>query len=174
MQGRIDAVNRVLRGQFSGIRVVRAFVRERDEALRFGEANAALTLTALRVGRLMVLIFPTVMLILNASSVAVLWFGAARVNSGEMQIGALTAFLMYLMLILTSVMMATFMAIMIPRAAVSADRITEVLDTQSSVTPPANPVRQVRGHGELEFRNVEFRYPGAASPVLRDISFHSR
>jgi ATP-binding cassette subfamily B protein len=121
----------------------------------------------------MVLIFPTVMLILNTSSIAVLWFGSFRISNGEMQIGALTAFLMYLMLILTSVMMATFMAIMIPRAAVSADRITEVLDTQSSVTPPANPVRQVRGHGELEFRNVEFRYPGAASPVLRDISFHS-
>ncbi len=171
MQARIDAVNRVLREQLSGIRVVRAFVRERDEALRFGEANAALTLTALRVGRLMVLIFPTVMLILNASSVAVLWFGAARVNSGEMQIGALTAFLMYLMLILTSVMMATFMAIMIPRAAVCADRIGEVLATESSVVPPIDPVREVNTRAELELRQVEFHYPGAASPVLRNISF---
>jgi ATP-binding cassette subfamily B multidrug efflux pump len=141
MQVRIDAVNRVLREQLSGIRVVRAFVRERDEADRFAEANRALTLTALRVGRLMVLIFPIVMLILNGSSVAVLWFGAARVDSGEMQIGALTAFLMYLMFILTSVMMATFMAIMIPRAAVCADRIGEVLGTESSVVPPANPMR---------------------------------
>ncbi len=174
MQARIDVVNRVLREQLSGIRVVRAFVRERDEAERFAEANAALTSTALHAGRLMVLIFPTVMLILNASSVAVLWFGAARVDSGEMQIGALTAFLMYLMLILTSVMMATFMAIMIPRAAVSSDRISEVLNTESSVMPPAHPVREVHSRGELELRDVEFRYPGAAAPVLQNISFRAR
>jgi ATP-binding cassette subfamily B protein len=171
MQARIDVVNRVLREQLSGIRVVRAFVREPYEAERFADANAALTLTALRAGRLMVLIFPTVMLILNASSVAVLWFGAARVNSGEMQIGALTAFLMYLMLILMSVMMATFMAIMIPRAAVCADRIGEVLNTESSVTPPLRPVTEVHSRAELELRDVEFRYPGAVAPVLRNISF---
>src|SRR6202171_1937626 len=171
MQTRIDLVNRVLREQLSGIRVVRAFVRERDEADRFAEANAALTGTALRAGRLMVLIFPTVMLVLNASSIAVLWFGAGRVDSGQMQIGALTPFLMYLMLILTSVMMATFMAIMIPRAAVCADRIGEVLKTESSVVPPPNPVRELRSRAELELRDVEFRYPGAAAPVLRDISF---
>jgi ATP-binding cassette, subfamily B, multidrug efflux pump len=174
MQARIDVVNRVLREQLSGIRVVRAFVRERDEAERFAEANAALTSTALQAGRLMVLIFPTVMLILNASSVAVLWFGAGRVDSGEMQIGALTAFLMYLMLILTSVMMATFMAIMIPRAAVSSDRISEVLNTESSVIPPEHPVREVHSRGELELRDVEFRYPGAAAPVLQNISFRAR
>jgi len=174
MQARIDVVNRVLREQLSGIRVVRAFVRERDEAERFAEANAALTSTALQAGRLMVLIFPTVMLILNASSVAVLWFGAGRVDSGEMQIGALTAFLMYLMLILTSVMMATFMAIMIPRAAVSSDRISEVLNTESSVVPPEHPVREVHSRGELELRDVEFRYPGAAAPVLQNISFRAR
>ncbi len=173
MQARIDDVNRVLREQLSGIRVVRAFVRERDEAQRFAEANAALTQTALRVGRLMVLIFPTVMLILNGSSVAVLWFGAGRVNNGEMQIGALTAFLMYLMLILTSVMMATFMAIMIPRAAVCADRIGEVLGTESSVTPPTHPVREVHSRADLELRDVEFIYPGAEAPVLRDISFRA-
>jgi ATP-binding cassette subfamily B multidrug efflux pump len=173
MQARIDVVNRVLREQLSGIRVVRAFVRERDEAERFGEANAALTSTALQAGRLMVLIFPTVMLILNGSSVAVLWFGAARVNSGEMQIGALTAFLMYLMLILTSVMMATFMAIMIPRAAVSSDRISQVLNTDSSVMPPAQPVRAVHSRAELELRDVGFRYPGAAAPVLQNISFRA-
>jgi ATP-binding cassette subfamily B protein len=173
MQARIDVVNRVLREQLSGIRVVRAFVRERDEAERFAEANAALTSTALHAGRLMVLIFPTVMLILNGSSVAVLWFGAGRVDSGEMQIGALTAFLMYLMLILTSVMMATFMAIMIPRAAVSSDRISEVLNTESSVTPPAHPIRNVHSRGELELRDVEFRYPGAAAPVLKNISFRA-
>ncbi|MDQ6876642.1 MAG: ABC transporter ATP-binding protein/permease [Candidatus Dormibacteraeota bacterium] len=173
MQARIDAVNRVLREQLSGIRVVRAFVRERDEAKRFAEANAALTSTALKAGRLMVLIFPTVMLILNASSIAVLWFGAARVNSGAMQIGALTAFLMYLMLILTSVMMATFMAIMIPRAAVSADRIGEVLNTESSVKPPQHPVRELHSRAELELRDVEFRYPGAAAPVVQNISFRA-
>jgi len=174
MQARIDVVNRVLREQLSGIRVVRAFVRERDEAERFAEANAALTGTALRAGRLMVLIFPTVMLILNVSSIAVLWFGAARVNNGEMQIGALTAFLMYLMQILMSVMMATFMAIMIPRAAVCAERITEVLDTESSVKPPPHPVRDVQARAELELRDVEFRYPGAAEPVLNGISFRAR
>jgi ATP-binding cassette subfamily B multidrug efflux pump len=173
MQARIDIVNRVLREQLSGIRVVRAFVREEDEARRFGDANAALTLTALRVGRLMVLIFPTVMLVLNASSVAVLWFGAGRVDSGQMQIGALTAFLMYLMLILTSVMMATFMAIMIPRAAVCADRIGEVLTTESSVVPPLYPVREVRSRADLELRDVEFRYPGAVAPVLSNISFRA-
>jgi len=114
-----------------------------------------------------------VMLILNGSSVAVLWFGAGRVNSGDMQIGALTAFLMYLMLILTSVMMATFMAIMIPRAAVSSDRIGEVLITESSVQPPAHPVRELHSRGELELKDVEFRYPGAAAPVLQNISFRA-
>jgi len=174
MQARIDTVNRVLREQLAGIRVVRAFVREPDETRRFSVANAELTATALGAGRLMVLIFPTVMLILNTSSIAVLWFGSFRVNNGDMQIGALTAFLMYLMLILTSVMMATFMAIMIPRAAVCSDRIAEVLDTLSSVTPPANPVRMLSTYGEVGFRSVEFRYPGAQAAVLRDISFRSR
>ncbi|MFC0862782.1 ABC transporter ATP-binding protein [Sphaerimonospora cavernae] len=173
MQTRIDVVNQVLREQLSGIRVVRAFVREREETHRFGEANDALTETALRVGRLTALIFPTVMLILNASSVAVLWFGAARVDSGEMQVGALTAFLMYLLQILMSMMMATFISMMIPRAAVCAERIGEVLDTESSVRPPERPVRQVDRRAELELRDVEFRYPGAAAPVLSGISFHA-
>ncbi|MEV7007251.1 ABC transporter ATP-binding protein [Streptosporangium sp. NPDC051022] len=171
MQTRIDTVNQVLREQLSGIRVVRAFVREREETRRFAEANDALTGTALRVGRLTSLIFPVVMLILNASSVAVLWFGAGRVDSGEMQVGALTAFLMYLMQILSSMMMATFISIMIPRAAVCADRIGEVLNTESSVKPPQDPVRQVHTRAELELRDVEFRYPGAAAPVLSGISF---
>ncbi|MGH7862647.1 MAG: ABC transporter ATP-binding protein, partial [Candidatus Dormibacteraceae bacterium] len=173
MQARIDVVNRVLREQLSGIRVVRAFVREDDETQRFASANAELTGTALRAGRLMALIFPTVMLILNASSVAVLWFGADRVNSGQMQIGGLTAFLMYLMQILTSVMMATFMAIMIPRAAVCADRIGQVLDTVSSVRPPEHPVTEIHRRAEVEFRDVEFRYPGATAPVLQGISFRA-
>ncbi|MDQ6898931.1 MAG: ABC transporter ATP-binding protein/permease [Candidatus Dormibacteraeota bacterium] len=171
MQARIDDINRVLREQLSGIRVVRAFVREQDEARRFAEANGALTRTALRAGRLMALIFPTVMLILNASSVAVLWFGAGRVESGQMQIGALTAFLTYLTLILMSVMMATFMAVMLPRASVCAERIGEVLRTESTVEPPRRPVRQVSTRAELELRDVEFRYPGATAPVLCDITF---
>ncbi|MGS2645482.1 ABC transporter ATP-binding protein [Streptosporangium sp. G12] len=173
MQDRIDTVNRVLREQLTGIRVVRAFVREREETRRFAEANQALTDTSLRVGRLTALIFPTVILILNVSSIAVLWFGAARVDSGEMQVGALTAFLMYLMQILMSMMMATFISMMIPRAAVCAERIVEVLDTESSVTPPRDPVRQVSGRAELEMRDVEFRYPGAAAPVLSGISFRA-
>jgi ATP-binding cassette subfamily B protein len=173
MQTRIDTVNRVLREQISGIRVVRAFVREPYETDRFGKANADLTQTALRVGRLMVLIFPTVMLILNASSVAVLWFGAHRVDSGAIQIGALTAFLNYLMQILMSVMMATFMLIMVPRAAVSAERIVEVLETRTSVGPSDTPVTEVAMHADLEMHGVTFQYPGAAAPVLRDISFHA-
>src|SRR6185369_11731564 len=131
MQTRIDDVNRVLREQISGIRVVRAFVREPLEAERFGDANARLTQTALRVGRLMAFMFPTVLLVLNVSSVAVLWFGGHRVAAGEMQIGQLTAFLSYLLQILMSIMMATFMIILVPRAAVSADRLMEVLDTES-------------------------------------------
>jgi ATP-binding cassette subfamily B protein len=173
MQVRIDNVNRVLREQLTGIRVVRAFVRERYEIRRFGAANAELTDTALRAGRLQALIFPTVMLILNASSVAVLWFGAGRVDAGKIQIGALTAFLLYLTLILMSVMMATFMAVMIPRASVCADRIMEVVGTDSSITPPAAPVTDVPAVGELELRDVELRYPGAAAPVLRGISFRA-
>jgi ATP-binding cassette subfamily B protein len=171
MQVRIDGINRVMREQLTGIRVVRAFVRERHEVHRFGEANAELTGTALRAGRLQALIFPTVLLILNVSSVAVLWFGAGRVDAGQMQVGALTAFLLYLTLILMSVMMATFMAIMIPRAAVCADRIMEVIGTDSSIAPPAEPVSDVPAVGELEFRDVELRYPGAATPVLRGITF---
>ncbi|MPZ84856.1 MAG: ATP-binding cassette domain-containing protein [Actinophytocola sp.] len=173
MQDRIDDVNRVLREQLSGIRVVRAFVREPAETRRFADANAELTDTALRVGRLQALIFPTVMLILNGSSIAVLWFGAHRVEAGEMQIGALTAFLNYLIQILMSVMMATFISMMIPRAAVCAERINEVLDTESSVVPPATPVRELTRHADLELRGVEFRYPGATDPVLRDISFRA-
>ncbi|MDT4907812.1 MAG: ATP-binding cassette, subfamily multidrug efflux pump [Pseudonocardiales bacterium] len=173
MQTRIDAVNGVLREQISGIRVVRAFVREPVEARRFGEANLALTTTAVRAGRLMALIFPTVFLVLNVSSVAVLWFGASRVASGAMQIGSLTAFLAYLMQILMSVMMATFMLMMVPRAAVCAERIEEVLATESSVTPPVNPVTTVTSRGEVEFRGATFQYPGAAAPVLADLTLRA-
>ncbi|MFF0313576.1 ABC transporter ATP-binding protein [Micromonospora sp. NPDC005252] len=171
MQTRIDTVNRVLREQITGIRVVRAFVREPYETDRFGVANADLTATALRTGRLMALIFPVVMLVLNVSSVAVLWFGAQRVDSGAIEIGALTAFQQYLMQILMAVMMATFMLMMVPRAAVCAERIVEVLDTDSSVVPAAAPVTELPTRAELELRGVRFQYPGAVEPVLRDISF---
>ncbi len=171
MQERIDRVNQVLREQIGGIRVVRAFVREPYEVNRFDKANSDLTQTALRAGRLMSLIFPVVMLVFNASSVAVLWFGAGRIDAGELQIGALTAFLQYLVQILMSVMMATFMLMMVPRAAVCAERIAEVLGTESSVRPPARPAVVVRGPGELELRGVTFQYPGAEKPVLRDIGF---
>jgi ATP-binding cassette subfamily B protein len=173
MQDRIDQVNRVLREQITGIRVVRAFVREPYETDRFAAANADLTTTALRIGRLQALIFPIVMLVLNVSSVAVLWFGAARVDAGQIQVGALTAFLQYLMQILMAVMMATFMLMMVPRAAVCAERIMEVLGTPSSVVPAARPVTEVSGHGELELRDVGFRYPGASAPVLHDITFRA-
>jgi ATP-binding cassette subfamily B multidrug efflux pump len=173
MQTRIDTVNRVLREQIAGIRVVRAFVREPYETKRFADANTELTATARRAGRLQALIFPVVMLVFNCSSVAVLWFGASRVDSGAIQIGALTAFLSYLLQILMSVMMATFMLMMVPRAAVCAERITEVLDTPSSVVPAKQGITEVTARGELEFRDVSFSYPGATSPVLRDVSFHA-
>jgi ATP-binding cassette subfamily B protein len=170
MQKRIDTINRVLREQITGIRVVRAFVREPIETRRFAQANTELTATALRTGRLMARIFPTVLLVLNASSVAVLWFGASRIDSGQMQIGALTAFLTYLMQILMSVMMATFMLIMVPRAAVCAERIQVVLTTTSSVAESTTPLSQINARAQLEFRDVAFQYPGAADPVLRGIS----
>lgn len=179
MQARIDTVNRVLREQLAGIRVVRAFVREDMETARFAQANTDVTDVALRAGRLMALMFPTVMLILNVSSVAVIWFGAFRTEDGSMQVGTLIAFLSYLMQILMSVMMATFMAVMIPRASVSADRIGEVLGTSSSVLPPENPVTSAafagrQRRGELEMRDVGFAYPGADQPVLSGISFTAR
>ena len=177
MQTRIDTVNRVLREQLTGIRVVRAFVREDVETARFARANEDVTDTALRAGRLMALAFPTVMLVLNVSSTAVIWFGAFRIEDGSMQVGTMIAFLSYLMQILMSVMMATFMAIMIPRAAVSGDRIGEVLGTESSVRPPLHPVSRAAGRaarGELEMRDVGFAYPGAEQPVLSDVSFTAR
>jgi ATP-binding cassette subfamily B protein len=173
MQKRIDVVNRVLREQITGIRVVRAFVRERHETARFGQANEDLTETALNVGRLMALMFPIVMLVLNVSSVAVLWFGAGRVDSGHMQIGALTAFLSYLMQILMSVMMGTFVLVMVPRASVCADRIGEVLHTTSSVVPPAHGRTDVDPSSGVQLVDVTLTYPGATEPVLRRVSLHA-
>ena len=171
MQVRIDRVNSVLREQITGIRVVRAFVREPQETERFAEANAELTAVSLRTGRLMASMFPTVGLIVNISSLGVLWIGANRISDGNMQIGSLVAYLSYLIQILIAVVMATFMVSMIPRAAVAAERIVEVLDTESSVHPPEQPVTEVAEHGTLEFRNVSFRYAGAQKPVLSEISF---
>ena len=174
MQKSIDWVNRVLREQITGIRVVRAFVREDHERARFAEANTQYTGTAVAVGKLMALVFPLVMLIFNASSVAVLWFGAYRIDGGSMEIGSLTAFLSYLIFVLMSVMMATFMATMIPRAEVSAGRIVEVLDTDSTVLEAPEPVAVPEGPVSVEFREVGFTYPGAEVPVLQDVSFTAR
>jgi ATP-binding cassette, subfamily B, multidrug efflux pump len=173
VQTRIDVVNRVLREQITGIRVVRAFVREPLETQRFQDANDSLTEVALRAGRWMATMFPLVMLIINVASVAVLWVGGHRVADG-MEIGPLTAFLSYLMQTLMSVMMGTFMLMQIPRSAVCADRIAEVLDTTSSVVAPEGGVREPELRGELALREVGFTYPGAEAPVLSDVSFEAR
>ena len=170
MQTKLDDINRVLREQISGIRVVRAFVREPDEQRRFAVANDELYDVSLRVGRLMSVMFPAVMMVVNVSSVAVLWFGGHRIDSGAMQIGALTAFLSYLMQTLMSVMMATFMFMMAPRAQVSGERLQEVLGTETSVVPPVTPTPLPADvHGRLELRGASFRFPGAEQPVLCDV-----
>ena len=171
MQERIDRINQVLREQLTGVRVVRAFVREATETARFEEANTQVTDTALRSGRLMAFMFPTVMIVLNISSVAVLWLGAYRVDSGQMEIGTVMAFLQYLMQILMAVMMSMFMAMMIPRAAVCADRVAEVMNTEPSVVAPANPVASTATAGSVQFDEVTFAYPGAEKPVLADMNF---
>jgi len=173
MQTKIDRINQVTREALAGVRVIRAFVRVDHEERRFDAANRDLFDTALRVNRLFAITFPVMMAIFNLSSVAVMWFGAERIGSGAMPIGNLTAFLTYLMQILMSVLMAVFMFIMVPRAAVSADRINDVLDTQPLISDPHDPVPLLRpGQGvRVEVRNVEFRYPGAEQPVLRDVSF---
>ena len=174
MQKRVDTLNRVLREQIAGLRVIRAFTREDHEAARFDRANAELATTATAVGRRMMTMFPAVFLVMNLSQVAVLWFGASRVAEGHLQVGQLTAYLSYLMQILMSVMMSTMMLMIAPRAAVSAARINEVLDTRSSVVPPEHPVPVGRAHGTVGFDRVGFTYPGAAHPVLADISFTVR
>jgi len=174
MQPKIDTVNRLLREQITGMRVVRAFVREPAEVSRFEDANAQLTAIALAVGRLQALMWPTVMLVFNVSSAAVLWFGARRVADGALETGALIAYISYLMQILMAVMMTTFLSMIIPRAAVCAERILEVLDMTPAVAPPARPVTPASRAGVVELRGVEYRYPGAAAPVLSDISFTAR
>lgn len=170
MQERIDRINEIMREQLTGIRVVRAFAREPEEADRFAVANSSLTATALRGGRLQALMFPTATLIVNFSSVAVVWFGSDRIADGLMRPGALIAFLTYLTQILMSVMMTTWMAALIPRSAVSAERIMEVLGTETSVVISDSPVTEVSGAVQLEFAQAGFKYPGAELPVLHDIS----
>jgi len=174
MQERIDRINMVLREQITGIRVVRAFGRETHESGRFETVNRDLTETSLRAGRLMAVMFPLVVLVLNASSVAAIWLGGDRIASQDMKVGALIAFLSYLIQILMAVMMATFVVGQAPRSSVSAERIGEVLGTTASITAPAQPVTALAGPASLELRDVEFRYPGADVPVLSDISFTAR
>ncbi len=170
MQAQIDGINRVLREQLTGIRVVRAFVREPEEIARFERANSDLTQTALASGRLMTLLMPTVLLVINGSSVALIWWGGARIAHGQSSIGSLVAFLTYFTLILTAVMMASFVGVMAPRASVCADRIQEVLDTYSSVVPPSDPIVTMPAPGSVEFRDVTFGYPRAELPVLSNIN----
>ena len=170
MQKRIDRINLVLREQISGVRVIRAFVRDDWEQERFEGANTELFKVSLATGRLMAYMFPAVMLIFNLGSIGTLWFGGHLISDGSMQIGALTAFLTYLMQVLMAVMMATFMFLLVPRAEACAERIQDVLGTESSVVPPLEPVRMPQSEGRLELRDVEYHYPGAEEPVLRGIN----
>src|SRR5665811_574250 len=162
---KIDLINRILREQIGGVRVIRAFVKDTHEQQRFDGASADLMDVSIRVGRLMALMFPTVMLVMNASSVAVMWIGGHRIASGDMQIGTLTAFLSYLLQILMSVMMATFMFVLLPRAEVSAERIKEVLDTTPSVRAPQEPQVRTLRTGVVELCEASFSYPGAQEAV---------
>jgi len=173
MQEWIDRINQILREQISGLRVLRAFVREPYETDRFGVANDDLTLVSLKAGHLMAFMFPTVMIVLNLSSVAAIWIGGDRIGSGAMQVGALIAFLSYLIQILMAVMMATFVGVLTPRASVSADRIEEVLEASPSIAPPEHPITVLDPEPSLELRDVRFEYPGAEVPVLRGISFRA-
>jgi len=174
MQERIDNINRVLREQIAGVRVIRAFVRDPEERARFGVANSELFDVSLGAGRLMALMFPAVMLVTNLSSIAVVWFGGHLIASGSMQLGSLVAYITYLLQILMSVMMATFMFMLVPRAEVSAERIMEVADTKASLARPGQPVAAVTAPGQLELRGVEFSYPGAEQPVLHDVDLIAR
>ncbi|MDX1893017.1 ABC transporter ATP-binding protein [Mycolicibacterium sp. 050158] len=174
MQRLIDGINRVMREQLSGIRVIRAFAREPFERARFGEANQALADTAMTVGRLQALMLPVTTLVINVSSVALIWFGGMRIDSGEMQVGSLIAFLSYFMQILMAVLMATILLVMLPRASVCAERITEVLSTTPAITSPATPTRPAAVAGLVEIDGAAFSYPGAERPVLQGISLTAR
>lgn len=173
MQVRIDTVNRVLREQVSGIRVVRAFVRDETERVRFDRANDDLTGTALRVGRVNAVLYPAVLLIANASTVAVVWVGGGRVDSGAMQVGSITAMITYVAQILMAVLMSSFVAMMAPRATVCAERILAVLDTEPTVAAPESAVTELPDRITLEVREAGFSYPGADAPVLRGVGFRA-
>ncbi|WP_194410296.1 ABC transporter ATP-binding protein [Microbacterium cremeum] len=172
-QVKLDGVNRVMREQLTGIRVIRAFVREPIEERRFDEANTDIMVVGRKVGSLFVVLFPAVMLILNVTVVGVIWFGGIQVDAGDIQIGTLFAFMQYVMIILSGVMMASFMTMMIPRAAVSAERIGEVLDTRSTLSRPADARSDFPEPGAVEFRDVTFTYPGAEQPILSGITFRA-
>ncbi len=171
MQDRVDSINGVLREQIMGIRVVRAFVRENFEADRYEVANRRITDVSVKVGNIFVLMFPIIMMVLHVATAAVLWFGGHRVEAGVVQIGSLTAFLQYLLQILMAVMMGVFMTMMIPRAVVSAERIRELLDTESTLTFPQSQARETPQAGRVEFTGVTFGFPGAEQPVISDVSF---
>ncbi len=174
MQDRLDNINRVLREQITGVRVIRAFVRDPDETQRFADASGQLFDVSLGAGKLMAMMFPSVMLVLNLSTTAVVWFGGHLIADGSMQIGSLTAFITYLAQILTSVMMATFMFMLVPRAEVSSERIMEVIDTEPALAAPVTPLPAGPQPGQVDLRGVEFRYPGAEQPVLRDVTLTAR
>lgn len=174
MQNMLDSVNRLVREQISGVRVIRAFVREKTEAQRFDRANKDVYGVLISTGRLMSMMVPLLWFLLNLSNIAIMWFGGKRIDSGGMQIGALQAFIQYLMIILSGLMMAAMMSVMLPRAAVAARRINEVLGAESEIQAPEHPYRPTDAKGVLEFRHVDFSYPGAEDPVLSDISFMAR
>jgi ATP-binding cassette subfamily B protein len=170
-QGKLDNVNRIMREQLTGVRVVRAFVRERIEEERFRGANTDIMVVGRNVGSLFVLLFPLFMLILNVTIVGVIWFGGIEVNNGTVEVGTLFAFMQYIGQIMMGIIMSSFMAMMIPRAAVSAERVGEVLDAEQSMTRPENGVKAFPVPGSVAFDDVSFTYPGAESPVLHGISF---
>ncbi|WP_326545766.1 ABC transporter ATP-binding protein [Mycolicibacterium sp. ND9-15] len=174
MQRLVDGINRVMRDQLAGLRVIRAFAREPFERNRFAEANQALADTALQAGRWQALMLPTTTLVINVSSVALIWFGGLRIDAGQMQVGSLIAFLAYFMQILMAVLLATFILVVIPRASVCAERITEVLSTEPKILTPEQPVRPAKIQGEIRLEAASFCYPGAERPVLQDISLTVR
>ena len=174
MQRLIDGINRVMREQLSGIRVIRAFTRETFERNRFADANEAVAEAAIEAGRWQALMLPSTTLVINISSVALIWFGGLRIDAGQMQVGSLIAFLAYFMQILMAVLLATFILVLIPRASVCAERIGEVLSTEPQITSPQEPVRPDRIAGEIRLDGASFSYPGAERPVLQDVSFVAR
>ncbi len=174
IQKKIDTLNRIMRENLTGIRVIRAFNRTEYEAGRFDASNRDLTETSLKVNRLMAFLFPFIMLIMNLTTIAIIWIGGIAIDRGDVQIGSLMAFIQYTMQIMFSIVMVSMMIIMIPRAAVSAGRIGEVLDVVPEITDPASPRTPERISGHVEFRNVTFSYHGAEQPAVRDISFHAK